>query len=119
MAAEVVAMAKNAEPAKAASAAIKCLQNAFIRIPVVEPSSFRLGCLPLFYRGSRRFEQPALFVALRVKLLQRCKTAADRRKGNHLSGIGDCLGHDAPGAVSELVETPQLFRATGEGRNDD
>ena len=33
--------------------------------------------------------------------------------------IGDGLRHDAPGAVGELVDAPQLFGRAGEGRQDD
>src|SRR5215217_4604747 len=75
------------------------------------PSSMRcLNCFGLVTAAvsdspfSRCFQVPALLVTLRINSGERCETAADGRKSQRGFRIRNRFGHDAPGAVRELVQ---------------
>ena len=59
---------------------------------------------------------PALLVAPEVEPGQRRKAAADSRESQRFPGIRNRFGHDAVRAVGKLLDTPKLFRRTGERR---
>src|SRR6185437_5009664 len=63
-------------------------------------------------------QQPVLAVALRIELLECRKAGSDRRERHCILWIRRRLRHDAPGAVSQLIETPELLRRVGERRHD-
>ena len=60
---------------------------------------------------------PARLVALGVELGQRRRAGAHRGQGHGFLGIGHRLGHDAVGAIGQLVDAPELFGSAGKGGN--
>src|ERR1041384_2071200 len=65
---------------------------------------------------SGRLDQPAVPVAGRIELREGCETAADGGERQRFLRVRNKLWHDAPCAVGELIDAPELFGPAGERR---
>src|SRR6185437_14598943 len=73
---------------------------------------WQIGLPPLWH-----FEVPTRLVALGIELGKRWSAVADRGQDNLFAGMRHDLGHDAVGAVGQLIDLPQLFGRIGECGN--
>ena len=65
---------------------------------------------------SRSFQVPTLLVAVGVELREGSETAANGGQSERFLRLGAYLGHDAKGAIDELVDAPELLGPAGKGR---